>query len=368
MKIIIVCYPTFGGSGVLATELGHKLAENGHEIHFIAYQKPVRLQADDNKVYFHKVNVPFYPLFNFQPYELALSSKLVDVCLKFGVELIHVHYAIPHAYAAYMAKKMLKSSGMNIPLVTTLHGTDITLVGKHPFYKTAVKFSIEQSDIVTSVSESLKQDTVDFFGVEREINVVSNFVDLDKFKNQLLRCNIDNENYRVITHVSNFRPVKNIRGVIEFFEKISKKIKCKFKLIGEGPESELAKQLIDEKNIDNVQFLGNTQEVEKELCHSDLFILPSKTESFGLAALEAMASKVIVISSNSGGLPEVNIHNETGFLTEHNNIDKMVEYAENILNDEDKLNEMKEKAFLRAQKFDINKIIYEYEDIYKSVI
>jgi N-acetyl-alpha-D-glucosaminyl L-malate synthase BshA len=290
------------------------------------------------------------------------------VCLKFRVELIHVHYAIPHAYAAYMAKKMLKSSGMNIPLVTTLHGTDITLVGKHPFYKTAVKFSIEQSDIVTSVSESLKQDTVDFFGVEREINVVSNFVDLDKFKNQLLRCNIDNENYRVITHVSNFRPVKNIRGVIEFFEKISKKIKCKFKLIGEGPESELAKQLIDEKNIDNVQFLGNTQEVEKELCHSDLFILPSKTESFGLAALEAMASKVIVISSNSGGLPEVNIHNETGFLTEHNNIDKMVEYAENILNDEDKLNEMKEKAFLRAQKFDINKIIYEYEDIYKSVI
>jgi N-acetyl-alpha-D-glucosaminyl L-malate synthase BshA len=368
MKIIIVCYPTFGGSGVLATELGHKLAENGHEIHFIAYQKPVRLQADDNKVYFHKVNVPFYPLFNFQPYELALSSKLVDVCLKFRVELIHVHYAIPHAYAAYMAKKMLKSSGMNIPLVTTLHGTDITLVGKHPFYKTAVKFSIEQSDIVTSVSESLKQDTVDFFGVEREINVVSNFVDLDKFKNQLLRCNIDNENYRVITHVSNFRPVKNIRGVIEFFEKISKKIKCKFKLIGEGPESELAKQLIDEKNIDNVQFLGNTQEVEKELCHSDLFILPSKTESFGLAALEAMASKVVVISSNSGGLPEVNIHNETGFLTEHNNINKMVEYAENILNDENKLNKMKERAFIRAQKFDINKIICEYEDIYKSVI
>ena len=222
-----------------------------------------------------------------------------------------------------MAKKMLKSSGMNIPLVTTLHGTDITLVGKHPFYKPAVKFSIEQSDVVTSVSESLKQDTIDFFGVEREINVVSNFVDLDKFKNQLLRCNVDNENHKVITHVSNFRPVKNIRGVIEFFEKISKKIKCKFKLIGEGPE--LAKQLIDDKNIDNVQFLGNTQEVEKELCHSDLFILPSKTESFGLAALEAMASKIVVISSNSGGLPEVNIHNETGFLSEYNDINKMVD-------------------------------------------
>ena len=368
MKIVIVCYPTFGGSGVLATELGHKLAENGHEIHFIAYQKPVRLNADNNKVYFHKVNVPFYPLFNFQPYELALSSKLVDVCLKFKIELIHVHYAIPHAYAAYMAKKMLKSSGMNVPLVTTLHGTDITLVGNHPFYKPAVKFSIEQSDVVTSVSESLRQDTIDFFGVEREIKVVSNFVDLDKFKAQLLRCNVDNENYKVITHVSNFRPVKNIRGVIEFFEKISKKIKCKFKLIGEGPELELAKQLINDKNIDNVQFLGNTQEVEKELCHSDLFILPSKTESFGLAALEAMASKVVVISSNSGGLPEVNIHSETGYLSDYNDINTMVGYAERVLNDENKLNEMKEKAFLRAQKFDINKIIYNYEDIYKSVI
>ena len=368
MKIVIVCYPTFGGSGVLATELGHKLAENGHEIHFIAYQKPVRLNPDNNKVYFHKVNVPFYPLFNFQPYELALSSKLVDVCLKFKIELIHVHYAIPHAYAAYMAKKMLKSSGMNVPLVTTLHGTDITLVGNHPFYKPAVKFSIEQSDVVTSVSESLRQDTIDFFGVEREIKVVSNFVDLDKFKTQLLRCNVDNENYKVITHVSNFRPVKNIRGVIEFFEKISKKIKCKFKLIGEGPELELAKQLIKDKNIDNVQFLGNTQEVEKELCHSDLFILPSKTESFGLAALEAMASKVVVISSNSGGLPEVNVHGETGYLSEYNDINAMVGYAVSVLNDENKLNEMKEKAFLRAQKFDINKIIYNYEDIYKSCL
>ena len=225
MKIIIVCYPTFGGSGVLATELGHKLAENGHEIHFIAYEKPVRLSPDNKKVYFHKVNVPFYPLFNFQPYELALSSKLVDVCLKFKIDLIHVHYAIPHAYAAYMAKKMLKSSGINVPLVTTLHGTDITLVGNHPFYKPAVKFSIEQSDVVTSVSESLKQDTIDFFAVEREIKVVSNFVDLNKFKTQLLRCDVDNDNYKVITHVSNFRPVKNIRGVINFFEKISKKIK-----------------------------------------------------------------------------------------------------------------------------------------------
>ena len=368
MKIIIVCYPTFGGSGVLATELGHKLAKKNHEIHFIAYEKPVRLKPDNKKVFFHQVNVPFYPLFNFQPYELALSSKLVDVCSKFSIDLIHVHYAIPHAYAAYMAKKMMISSGIKIPLVTTLHGTDITLVGNHPFYKPAVKFSIEESDVVTSVSESLKQDTIDFFGIKREIKVVSNFVDLNKFNSQLLNCNIDNEDYKVITHVSNFRPVKNIRGVIEFFEKISKKIKSRFKLIGEGPELEVSKQLVKDKNIENVEFLGNTQEVEKELCHSDLFILPSKTESFGLAALEAMASKVVVISSDSGGLPEVNIHNETGFLTKYNDIDKMVDYAESVLKDEDKLSQMKENAFRRAQKFDINKIITSYEDIYDSLV
>jgi N-acetyl-alpha-D-glucosaminyl L-malate synthase BshA len=367
MKIIIVCYPTFGGSGVLATELGHKLAKKDHEIHFIAYQKPVRLIPDNKKVFFHQVNVPFYPLFNFQPYELALSSKLVDVSLKFSIDLIHVHYAIPHAYAAYMAKKMMKSSGIKIPLVTTLHGTDITLVGNHPFYKPAVKFSIEESDLVTSVSESLKQDTIDFFGIKKDIRVVSNFVDLNKFKTQLSICNTDNENFKVITHVSNFRPVKNIRGVIEFFEKISKRIKCRFKLIGEGPELDISKQLVKEKNIENVEFLGNTQDVEKELCHSDLFILPSKTESFGLAALEAMASKVVVISSNSGGLPEVNIHGETGFLSNYNDIDKMVEYAELVLNDESLLTKMKENAFIRAQKFDINNVISSYEAIYKSL-
>jgi N-acetyl-alpha-D-glucosaminyl L-malate synthase BshA len=266
-----------------------------------------------------------------------------------------------------MAKKMMKSSGIKIPLVTTLHGTDITLVGNHPFYKPAVKFSIEESDVVTSVSESLKQDTIDFFGIKRDIRVVSNFVDLNKFKTQLSRCNTDNENFKVITHVSNFRPVKNIRGVIEFFEKISKRIKCRFKLIGEGPELDISKQLVKEKNIENVEFLGNTQDVEKELCHSDLFILPSKTESFGLAALEAMASKVVVISSNSGGLPEVNIHGETGFLSNYNDIDKMVEYAELVLNDESLLTKMKENAFIRAQKFDINNVISSYEAIYKSL-
>ena len=368
MKIVIVCYPTFGGSGVLATELGHKLAKMGHEIHFIAYQMPVRLVPDNESVYFHKVNVPFYPLFNFQPYELALSSKLVDVCIKYSIDLIHVHYAIPHAYAAYMAKKMLASEKLNIPIVTTLHGTDITLVGKHPFYKPAVKFSIENSDLVTSVSESLKNSTIDFFDVKKEITVVPNFVDLAKFRTQLNRCNEDNEGYKIITHVSNFRPVKNVRGVIDFFEKLSSKVKSKLKLIGEGPELEAVKDIVESKKIKNVYFLGNTQQVERELCHSDLFILPSKTESFGLSALEAMASKNVIISSNVGGLPEVNIHNHTGFLTDYNNIDQMVEFAQTILNNDRMLNDFKENAFERAAFFDIETVIKKYLSVYESVI
>ena len=355
MNIIIVCYPTFGGSGVLATELGHNLAERGHSVHFIAYEKPVRLIDYNQSVFFHKVNVPYYPLFNFQPYELALSTKIVDVATKNKINLIHVHYAIPHAYTAYMAKKMLASEKFNIPIVTTLHGTDITLVGKHPFYKPAVKFSIENSDVVTSVSESLKNSTIDFFDVNKEITVVPNFVDLKKFRTQLNRCNEDNQGYKIITHVSNFRPVKNVRGVIDFFEKLSSKIKSKLKLIGEGPELEVVRDIVERKKIKNVYFLGNTQQVERELCHSDLFILPSKTESFGLSALEAMASKNVIISSNVGGLPEVNIHNHTGFLTDYNNIDQMVEFAQTILNNDRMLNDFKENAFERAAYFDIEK-------------
>tara|TARA_B100001029_G_scaffold104883_1_gene86434 strand:+ start:1212 stop:2318 length:1107 start_codon:yes stop_codon:yes gene_type:complete len=367
MKIIIVCYPTFGGSGVLATELGHQLATNGHSVHFIAYEKPVRLKENDKSIFFHKVNVPFYPLFNFQPYELALSTKIVDVATKNSIDLIHVHYAIPHAYAAYMAQKMLKMNNIKLPIITTLHGTDITLVGKHPFYKSAVKFSIEKSNRVTSVSESLKNDTHEFFKTNKKINVVPNFVDIKKFDNQLDLCS-NKDDIKTITHVSNFRPVKNIRTLIKIFSKISQKHDCRFNLIGEGPELELAKSMSEELKIKNIYFLGNTDEVEKELCHSDIFILPSKAESFGLAALEAMASKNAIVSSNVGGLPELNLNNKTGFTCDYSDIDQFVSSIETLLTENDLLEKFKINAYNKAKKFDIIDIVPLYENEYKKLL
>jgi len=311
MNIGIVCYPTFGGSGVLATELGLELSRKGHEVHFITYSQPVRLELLNSKVHFHEVNVPEYPLFHYQPYELALSSKLVDMVKIHKIDVLHVHYAIPHAYAAYMAKKMLHEEGIDVPIVTTLHGTDITLVGSHPFYKTAVTFSINKSDAVTSVSQNLKEDTQRLFRTKKEIKVVPNFIDIDKYKITYKDCDRDLlalPEERVITHVSNFRPVKCIGDVIEIFYRIQKELPAKLIMVGEGPERKEAEQLCRTHNIeDKVVFLGNSSEVDKILCFSDLFLLPSKTESFGLAALEAMASGVPVISSNSGGIPEVNI-------------------------------------------------------------
>jgi len=367
MKIIIVCYPTFGGSGVLATELGHQLSENGHAVHFIAYEKPVRLNVDDDSIFFHKVNVPFYPLFNFQPYELALSTKIVDVATKNSIDLIHVHYAIPHAYAAYMAQKMLKMNNIKLPIITTLHGTDITLVGKHPFYKNAVKFSIEKSNIVTSVSESLKNDTHEFFETKKKIEVIPNFVDIRKFDVQLNLCN-QSDKITTITHVSNFRPVKNIRSLIKIFSKISQNYECKFNLIGEGPELDVAKSMSEELKIKNIYFLGNTNEVEKELCHSDIFVLPSKAESFGLAALEAMASKNAIVSSNVGGLPELNLNNKTGFTCEYSDINQFVLSIEKLLKDDDLLESFKTNAYNEAKKFDINNVVPLYEEIYKKLL
>ena len=372
MKITIVCYPTFGGSGVLATELGMSLANHGHEVHFIAYKKPVRLKDSDKNIFFHEVKVPEYPLFNFQPYELALSTKLVEVVKLYSIDLMHVHYAIPHAYAAYMAKKMLKDQGFNIPIVTTLHGTDITLVGNHPFYKTSVNFSINKSDIVTCVSESLKQDTLDQFEIYKEIDVVPNFIDISKYKRQQELCLAENPNpnkERIITHVSNFRPVKNIKNVIQIFYNIQEKISSKLMMIGEGPEKEMAEDLCRDLSIENkVHFLGNTNQVEKNLCHSDLFLLPSTTESFGLAALEAMASKVPVVSSNAGGLPEINIHGETGYLTDANDIKSMSDYAISILENPKVLEEFKNRAFNKAESFDINKVVPFYEKIYSKAL
>ncbi|MBL6649658.1 MAG: N-acetyl-alpha-D-glucosaminyl L-malate synthase BshA [Flavobacteriaceae bacterium] len=372
MKIVIVCYPTFGGSGVMATELGMSLADHGHEVHFIAYKKPVRLNDLNENLYFHKVKVPDYPLFSFVPYELALSTKLVDIVKKYSIDLLHVHYAIPHAYAAYMAKKMLKDQLINIPIVTTLHGTDITLVGNHPSYKTAVTFSINKSDIVTCVSNSLKNDTLLQFDIKNKIRVIPNFIDLNKYILQQDLCLIENpvpSKELVITHVSNFRPVKNVLNVIKIFYNIQKKLDVRLLMIGEGPEKTKAEKMCHDLNISHlVDFLGNTSQVEKNLCHSDLFLLPSSTESFGLAALEAMASKVAIISSNAGGLPEINIDGQTGYVSDFNDIDFMTEKAISILESKSILNRFKENAFLKAQEFDINKIVPLYEKTYLEAL
>jgi N-acetyl-alpha-D-glucosaminyl L-malate synthase BshA len=372
MKIGIVCYPTFGGSGVVATELGIALSKKGHEVHFITSKQPVRLNFLTDNIYFHEVFVEEYPLFHYQPYELALSSKLVAIVERYGLDILHVHYAIPHAYAAYMAKQMLKEKNIDIPIVTTLHGTDITLVGSHPFYKTAVEFSINNSDAVTVVSESLKRDTLRLFAIKNKIEVIHNFIDFDKYPRikdeECKRGNLANSNEKIIVHISNFRPVKRIPDVIKIFDKILKKIPSKLLMVGNGPEREKADQLTKELGIrDHVLFLGDSNEVNKILCYADLFLLPSETESFGLAALEAMAAKTPVISSNSGGLSEVNINEVTGFTCTVGDVDDMSDKAIYILENEDRLREFKERAFEYAQRYSIEKILPRYEEVYRSV-
>jgi N-acetyl-alpha-D-glucosaminyl L-malate synthase BshA len=373
MRIAIVCYPTFGGSGVVATELGLELARRGHEIHFITYSQPVRLALLNPNVHYHEVNVPEYPLFHFQPYELALSSKLVDMVKLYKIELLHVHYAIPHAYAGYMAKQMLKDEGINLPMITTLHGTDITLVGNHPFYKTAVTFSINKSDFVTSVSQSLKQDTLKLFNIKNEIQVIPNFIELHKNTiDPSISCRrsvMASENERIITHISNFRKVKCIPDVIKIFYKIQQEIPAKLMMVGDGPEKEKAEYLCQELGIqDKVIFFGNSNEIDKILSFTDLFLLPSETESFGLAALEAMAWSVPVISSNSGGLPEVNFEGISGYLSNVGNVDEMAANALKILKDHTVLNKFKENALSVAERFDIKNILPLYEELYQKAI
>ena len=372
MKIGIVCYPTFGGSGVVATELGLELSKRGHEIHFITYNQPVRLELISNNVHYHEVNVPEYPLFHYQPYELALSSKLVNMVKQHGIEILHVHYAIPHAYAAYMAKKMLQEEGIYVPIVTTLHGTDITLVGSHPFYKPAVTFSINKSDAVTTVSQSLKDDTLRLFDIKNDINVVPNFIDLEKYNHSFTDCQrgmMANDEEKIITHISNLRPVKRVQDVISVFYNIQKEIPAKLMFIGEGPENESVELRCQELGIlDKVVFFGRSNEIDKILCFSDLFLLPSQTESFGLAALEAMASGVAVISSNTGGLPEVNIHGESGFLSDVGDIDDMTKNALHILSDENRLKTFKANARKAALKFDLHAIVPQYEAIYQDTL
>ncbi|MCZ8197529.1 MAG: N-acetyl-alpha-D-glucosaminyl L-malate synthase BshA [Flavobacterium sp.] len=373
MKIAIVCYPTFGGSGVVATELGIELSHRGHEVHFITYKQPVRLELLNPNVHFHEVNVPEYPLFHYQPYELALSSKLVDMVKLYKIELLHVHYAIPHAYAGYMAKQMLKDEGIHIPMVTTLHGTDITLVGNHPFYKTAVTFSINKSDFVTSVSQSLKDDTLKLFNIKKEINVIPNFIELDKHRNETLiscqRSVMAKPEEKIVTHISNFRRVKRIPDVIKIFFKIQEQIPAKLMMVGDGPEKVKAEILCEELGIsDKVIFFGNSNEIDKILSYTDLFLLPSETESFGLAALEAMAWSVPVISSNSGGLPEVNFDGQSGYLSNVGNIDEMAQNALKILENDKTLSEFKERALSVAQQFDIKNILPMYEDLYEQAL
>ena len=373
MKIAIVCYPTFGGSGVVATELGLELARRGHEIHFITYRQPVRLALLNPNVFYHEVNVPEYALFHYQPYELALSSKLVDMVKLYDIELMHVHYAIPHAYAGYMAKQMLKDEGIDIPMVTTLHGTDITLVGSHPFYKSAVTFSINKSDYVTSVSESLKRDTLKLFDIKNEIEVIPNFIELEKSTedehNPCKRSLMATSDQKIITHISNFRKVKRIPDVIDVFYKIQQKLDIKLMMVGDGPEREKAEIRCEELGITHkVIFFGNSNDVDRILSYTDLFLLPSETESFGLAALEAMAWSVPVISSNSGGLPEVNFEGISGYLSNVGDTDDMAAKAISILEDEDNLCLFKKNALEVAKKFDIKYILPLYESLYERAL
>ncbi len=373
MKIGIVLYPTFGGSGVVATELGLALAKQNHQVHFITYNQPVRLDLLTKNIHFHEVFVEEYPLFHYQPYELALSTKLVEIVERYNLDLLHVHYAIPHAYAAYMAQQILKERGKIVPFVTTLHGTDITLVGSHPSYKTAVEFSINNSNAVTTVSDSLLNDTLKLFNVKKDIDVVYNFIDTNKYPatkdEECDRSSLALPNERILTHVSNFRPVKRIADVIRIFNEVQKEIPSKLILIGDGPDREQAYILCKKFNItDSVVFLGNSNEVNKILCYTDLFLLPSETESFGLAALEAMAAKTPVISSNTGGLPEVNLDGVTGYLSNVGDYKSMAKNALSILKEDGILTKFKQNAYKHSKIFTLEQILPQYMRVYDKVL
>lgn len=378
MNIGIVCYPTFGGSGVVATELGKALAKKGHKIHFISYSQPVRLDYFSENIFYHEVAVSNYPLFDYQPYELVLASKLVDVALYENLDLLHVHYAIPHASAAYMAKQILASKGKKVPFITTLHGTDITLVGKDASFEPVITFAISQSDGITSVSESLKQDTYKHFGVRKPIHVIPNFICIEDYDKIYEKNNPEetakHKNFyapngeKILMHISNFRKVKRIEDVIRIFDKVRKKMPAKLLLIGDGPERTHIERLCRELNTcDDVKLLGKVVNPEEHLLLADLFLLPSETESFGLAALEAMASHVPVISSNTGGIPEVNIHGVSGYLSDVGDVDDMAKNAIAILKDENTLNKFKAQAYQQALKFDIHNILPMYELLYDAV-
>lgn len=372
MKIGIICYPTFGGSGVVATELGKALALKGHQIHFITYSQPFRLSYFTENIFFHEVNVSDYPLFEYQPYESALASKIVDVAQHEALDLLHVHYAIPHASAALMAKNILATKNIHIPFITTLHGTDITLVGRDPAFLPVIKYSLENSDAVTAVSESLKQDTLSIFDLHKEVEVIPNFIDLREYNVNFDKCSRQRyatNGEKIMIHISNFRKVKRVDDVLRVFDKVRKQIPTKLILVGDGPERPVIDKLCRELDTcGDIISVGKIADPKDVLSIADLFILPSETESFGLAALEAMAMKIPVISTNTGGLPELNINGVTGYMSNVGDVDDMAKNALHILSDETTLSKFRAAAYKRAEDFDITKILKEYEILYDIVV
>jgi L-malate glycosyltransferase len=372
MRIGIVCYPTYGGSGVLATELGMGLARKGHEIHFITYRQPARLSVFQENIVYHEVSAADYPLFEYPPYDTALASKLVDVVIHENLDLLHVHYAIPHATVAYIAKKILLTKGRYVPVVTTLHGTDITLVGVNNAFAPVVEFSINKSDGVTAVSESLRKQTYEHFDIDREIKVIFNFIDFDRFR----RSNKDHfkkaiapNGERILVHVSNFRKVKRVDDAIKVFKKVHERIPSRLLLIGDGPERHNLEELCRNLGLcDEIRFLGKQDAIEELLAVGDAFLMPSASESFGLAALEAMACEVPVISSNTGGLPEVNLHGVTGFMSEVGDVESMAANTIRLLENETMLQQFRQNALAQARKFDIQNILPQYEAYYQEVL
>jgi len=370
MRIGIVCYPTFGGSGVLATELGKALADKGHSVHFITYQQPVRLNVFNANIYYHEVRVPTYPLFDYPPYEIALASTMVDVINNHDLDLLHVHYAIPHASAAYMASKIVEKSGRKIPFITTLHGTDITLVGKDKTYEPVVTFSINESSAITAVSNNLREETFRFFEITKEIEVIYNFVDVKRFSKKPIdafRQVIAPKGEKILVHASNFRKIKRVKDVVKIFAGVLKEMPAKLLMIGDGPERPAMEELAKELGVhEDVRFVGKQEQIEEILLVSDLFLLPSEYESFGLAALEAMAASVPVISTNTGGLPEINIHGKTGYLADLGDVAAMSRYAIDLLGNEELLAQLKQGAYEQALKFDISNIVPIYEKLYSK--
>ncbi len=372
MRIGIVCYPTYGGSGVLATELGKALADKGHRVHFITYQQPVRLNHFHANIYYHEVRVPTYPLFDYPPYETALSSTLVDVASNSNLDILHVHYAIPHASTAYLAKQILLKQGKYLPVITTLHGTDITLVGRDKTYAPVVAFSINESDAITAVSENLREETYRSFKIEKEIEVIHNFVDLERFKRRELpefRDAVAPYHEKILLHVSNFRKIKRVEDVVMIFKKVHETIPSKLLLVGDGPDRPMIESMCRDLGIcSDIRFVGKQEQLEDVLAISDLFLLPSEYESFGLAALEAMASGVPVISTNAGGLPEINIQGKTGFMGAVGDVETMADHAIGLLGNEEMLKTFRANALLQAAKFDISGIVPRYEALYNRFI